>query len=219
MESAESLVQVELVWATPRGEEMLLEMARVSSADPKSGSTGLIGYLIRHKHWSPFEMVNLCVCVECPRDISRQLLRHRSFSFQEFSQRYQDVSQLQTTPLPREARKQHPKNRQLSTPDLPAATTAAFEKARDEVWRTCYQAYTQALEDGVAKECARVLLPEGLTRTKVYVNGNLRSWIHYCALRDGNGTQHEHTLVAQGVKRIFSQEFPLVYSAAFAPGT
>lgn len=215
MQSSVPLVSVTLEWATARGEQLLLEIARVSSTNPKSGDTRLISYLIKHKHWSPFEMVNMCVSIECPRDISRQLLRHRSFSFQEFSQRYQQLSVLQQEALPREARQQHPKNRQLSTPDLPAETTDEFERARDRVWRVCFEEYTKALEAGVAKECARVFLPEGLTRTKVVVNGTLRSWIHYCQLRDGNGTQHEHRLVAREVKKVFKAQFPTVFEAAF----
>ena len=176
-------MKVELVWATPNGDDLVAKMARVSNPNNennKETAPRLIKYLIDHKHWSPFEMVNACVYVECPRDISRQILRHRSFSFQEFSGRYAAYSDLETH---REGRIQDKTNRQNSIPLMDRAKTAAWNSLVYGVRSECLEAYRSALDMGIAKEVARSLLPEGLVPTRMYMNGSLRSWIHYFEVR------------------------------------
>ena len=188
-------------------------MARVSnpSATKDDPSERLIKYLIDHQHWSPFEMVNLCVSVECPRDISRQLLRHRSLTFQEFSGRYSSYSTLLDY---RECRLQDTKNRQNSLPTRHDDNTGKrwlllVRMVRD----TCFKAYDMALSMGVAKEVARILLPEGLVPTRLYVNGTVRSWIHYINIRTGPETQKEHRDVALQIKAEFVAAFPQIAAA------
>ena len=187
-------------------------MARVSNpnATLDDPSERLISYLIRHQHWSPFEMVNLCVEIECPRDISRQLLRHRSFSFQEFSGRYSPYNSLEHT---REGRLQDTANRQNSFPIRDEKTSKKWGQLVDLVRNTCFTAYDTALSLGIAKEVARVLLPEGLVPTKMYMNGTVRSWIHYINIRTGPETQREHRDVAEKIKEGFIKEFPSIAKA------
>jgi len=207
---------VTLVWNTQGGEKLLLKMARVSSKNPDSGNTGLVKYLIREKHWSPFEMINLCVEIHCPRDIGRQILRHRSFSFQEFSQRYQKISLIQNSNINRETRTQDSKNRQASNEiEETDPRVKYFESAQKTMWDLSTKLYEGALQKGIAKECARVLLPEGLTQSKMYMNGTLRSWIHYVKLRESNGTQKEHREIALKVKFIIKRVYPILYAAAW----
>lgn len=198
-----------LVWATPEGEKLVGYIARVSNpaTTPDDDSKKLIAYLMKHKHWSPFEMVSVCIEIETPRTIARQLLRHRSFSFQEFSQRYAKVEQQ---PIYSEARMQHPTNRQLSIVADDEGSKAAWNFAQRAVWDFAYGAYTAALKAGVAKELARNLLPEGLTPSRMYVSGSLRSWIHYLQVRLGNGTQPDHVALAQEVKAVLEKEFPTI---------
>ena len=158
----------------------------------------LIRYLIRKRHWSPFEMVSLTLEISCPRDIARQILRHRSFSFQEFSQRYADPTKALDHPFCfREARLQDEKNRQASTTCEDPEKIEAWEKAQTEVIYTALRAYEAAIKAGIAKEVARVVLPEGLTMSRMYMQGTLRSWIHYLQTRLEEGTQKEHREIAK----------------------
>lgn len=199
---------VRLVSVTPDAEKSILEMARVSSADPTSGKTGLLKYLQRNGHWSPFEMASMVIEVHCTRDIARQLLRHRSFSFQEFSQRYQDVTLLQDGPALRAARMQDPNNRQNSFDCSDPVTNSLWTGLQRQVWDLAKQSYDEALAMGVAKEQARALLPEGMTITKLYMSGTFRSWIHYVEARCAPGTQREHAEIALLVKGILQQQLP-----------
>lgn len=206
---------VSLVHTTPDAEQLIAYMARVSNPDNQDNpeSERLIKYLIKHKHWSPFEMVNMCVEIETTRSVAAQILRHRSFSFQEFSQRYAKVAKPAAIP---QLRRQDTKNRQNSVDDLDFYTIKDFNVKINSLFELSDNLYTEMLAAGVAKECARDILPLS-TLTKLYMNGNLRSWIHYIDLRTANGTQHEHKLVAQGVKQVFKEQFPLIYRAVWKP--
>jgi thymidylate synthase (FAD) len=169
----------------------------------------LVKYLIKHKHWSPFEMVNVCLEIETTRDISRQILRHRSFSFQEFSQRYADpVEELQFTTRP--ARLQDYNNRQNSI-DIPMEDSINYvwESYQEVIIERAKKAYNWAIEAGIAKEQARTILPEGLTMTRLYMNGTLRSWIHYIEVRESEGTQKEHREIAQKCAEAIYKIFPM----------
>jgi thymidylate synthase (FAD) len=192
---------VELVSCTENPEALILKVARVSSANPDSDNVKLIGYLIRNNHWSPFEHAYLTFKIRTTRDISRQILRHRSFTFQEFSQRYQDVTLIQ-----REARLQDLNNRQNSISCT--EENESWNDMQKAVWKLSMDTYVQALSMGIAKEQARVLLPEGLTETIVYMTGNIRSWLHYCDLRGANGTQREHMRVANEIKVVLMNRIP-----------
>ena len=204
---------VELIHVTPDAESLIAYMARVSNPNAKQGdpSAKLIKYLIDHKHWSPFEMVNMCVQIETTRSVAAQILRHRSFSFQEFSQRYAQV--VLPTNIPH-LRRQDLKNKQNSTDDLPQATVDEFNVKIDSLFELSQHLYQEMLTAGVAKECARDVLPLA-SRTKLYMNGTLRSWLHYTDLRCANGTQLEHKQIALEVKLLIQQQFPTVYSTMF----
>jgi thymidylate synthase (FAD) len=204
---------VELVHVTPDAESLIAYMARVSNPDNQNNpqSEGLIKYLIKHRHWSPFEMVNMCVQIETTRSVAAQILRHRSFSFQEFSQRYAQVTKPAAIP---QLRRQDLKNRQNSTDDLPQATVDEFNVKIDSLFELSQHLYQEMLTAGVAKECARDVLPLA-SPTKLYMNGSLRSWLHYTDLRCANGTQLEHKQIALEVKLLIQQQFPTVYSAMF----
>jgi thymidylate synthase (FAD) len=194
---------------TTSAQEMVAFCARVSNPDNQmnsESSDGLIKYLIKHKHWSPFEMVSACLEIKTTRDIARQILRHRSFSFQEFSQRYAVATDFET----REARMQDPVNRQNSIPTTDENILSEWDKIQDNVIELTSAAYNRALELGIAKEQARAVLPEGLTASTMYVNGTLRSWIHYIELRSENGTQLEHMEIAKEVGRVISKIFPVI---------
>lgn len=206
-------MSVRLVSISLDAEGLILECARVSS-NAAANNTGsrLLSYLIKHKHWSPFEMANMVIEIETTRDISRQILRHRSFSFQEFSQRYQVVA---TEPVIRDTRLQDTKNRQNSIAVDDERLRAEWEEMQEATWELAYRNYTRALESGIAKEQARALLPEGMTRTKMFVNGTIRSWIHYLQLRRENGTQLEHQEIALKIMEIFKQQMPAIYEAEF----
>lgn len=213
-------MKVSLVWVTPNAQDHLVHMARVSN--PKSQAAGanpskLIGYLIEHGHWSPFEMVSACFEIETTRDISRQILRHRSFSFQEFSQRYGDVSVMPANE-PREARLQDVNNRQSSLPVDDADLQSWWHEAQLRVAHMARSAYEQALSRGIAKEVARVVLPEGLTTSRLYMAGTLRSWLHYLAVRCEEGVQAEHRLVADAIRAKMHAIFPRVMQAAHDHG-
>ena len=190
-------------------QEMVAFCARVSNPDNQMNSetsAGLIKYLIRHKHWSPFEMVSACLEIKTTRDIARQILRHRSFSFQEFSQRYAVATDFET----REARMQDPVNRQNSVVTEDTEIQDEWDMIQDNVIELTKAAYNRALDLGIAKEQARAVLPEGLTASTMYVNGTLRSWIHYIELRSENGTQKEHMEIAKEVGRVISKIFPVI---------
>lgn len=198
-------------------EDLIAYAARVSNpANQNNTKTSgkLLKYLIKENHWSPFEMVSVTMEITTTRDISRQILRHRSFSFQEFSQRYAVSESFFTK---RQARKQHPTNRQLSEVDpdetKQAKAQQVFNEMQAEVGRISKDYYEMALNTGIAKEQARALLPEGLTETTLYMSGTLRSWIHYCDLRGGHGTQPEHMEIAHLCESILSQHFPNVVKA------
>ena len=191
--------------------ELVAYCARVSNPNNqnnKETSEKLIKYLMKHKHWSPLEMVSVCLEIETTRDIARQILRHRSFSFQEFSQRYADPTK-DLDFVVREARLQDPKNRQNSVETHDMNLIRQWEEMQKDIIRATRHAYTWAIEHGIAKEQARVVLPEGNTVSRMYVNGTLRSWIHYIELRGANGTQLEHIEVANAVAEVISKVFPL----------
>jgi thymidylate synthase (FAD) len=175
-----------------------------------SKAEGLLKYLIKHKHWSPFEMVSATMEITTTRDIARQILRHRSFSFQEFSQRYADVSSMEDSFVLREARMQDPKNRQNSLDCDDRDLQDWWEEAQKEVIALVQQKYQQALVKKIAKEQARSILPEGNTVSRMYMQGSLRSWIHYCELRSANGTQAEHMLIAKECAKAIVSIFPMI---------
>ena len=184
--------------------------ARVSNpANQNNTETNerLIRYLIKNEHWSPLEMVSICLEIETTRDIARQILRHRSFSFQEFSQRYA-MANLEFEV--REARLQDTKNRQNSIETSDTRLQEAWETVQDRVAETAESAYKWALDNGIAKEQARAVLPEGMTRSKMYMNGTLRSWAHYIKLRSGNGTQKEHRDIASACATVIATIFPMI---------
>ena len=186
--------------------------ARVSNPTNQMNSETaekLIKYLIKHKHWSPLEMVSATMEIETTRDIARQLLRHRSFSFQEFSQRYADPADMGETFVLSEARLQDHKNRQNSIETDDAELQTQWNIKQQAVIQESEEAYEWAIENGIAKEQARKVLPEGLTLSRLYVNGTLRSWIHYIELRSANGTQKEHMELAQACGQAIAEVFPL----------
>lgn len=203
-----------VIWVTPDAERLLGEIARVSNPDNQKNPSvsGLIGYMLRHGHWSPFEMVNMTVEINCPRDIARQILRHASCRFQEFSQRYQTVDKLGAVVL-REARMQDPNNRQSSLPCPSGDLQEEWEDYQAKVLGLAHDAYQWALDRGIAKECARVVLPEGLTPSRMYVNGSLRSWIHYWQVRSDETTQKEHREIAREIGIHLANHFPATWEA------
>ena len=207
---------VKLVWVTPNAEELITRMARVSAPsnqDNMDTAPRLLKYLIKHKHWSPYEMANLCVEIETTRGISAQILRHRSFSFQEFSQRYADVSELGSSVIPH-LRRQDIKNRQNSIDDLSPDVIAGYYRRIGHLFEDAEHLYREMVSSGVAKECARAVLPIA-TKTRMYMNGTLRSWIHYLQLRCDVSTQLEHRQIAYHIKEIFCEQFPIIGEAAF----
>jgi len=202
----------------PAGSELsddLLQMvaycARVSNPGNQineATSEKLVKYLIKHQHWSPLEMVSACLEIDTTRDIGRQLLRHRSFSFQEFSQRYADPTKDMSF-VRRGARLQDPKNRQNSIDAAPQVVQDLWDIKQQEVINKAREVYEWAIKEGIAKEQARSVLPEGNTMSRLYVNGTLRSWIHYIQLRAANGTQQEHMDIAKAVGKVIYEIFPL----------
>ena len=204
---------VELVHCTPNAEALITKMARVSNpANEGNIATApkLLRYLIDHQHWSPFEMCSLCVKIDTERDISAQILRHRSFSFQEFSTRYAEAQPL-TIP---ELRKQDLKNRQNSTDDLDFYAHSYYNEQIRKLYADIEDLYAQMIKNHVAKECARRILPLS-TQTTLYMHGTLRSFIHYINVRTDPGTQLEHRLIAESCKQIFIEQFPIIGEAAF----
>ncbi len=192
-------------------QDLVAYCARVSNPSNQLNtetSEKLINYLIKHKHWSPLEMVSACLEIETTRDIARQILRHRSFSFQEFSQRYADPTK-DLNFVTREARLQDLKNRQNSVETDDEELQKKWDKYQQNVINEARMAYKWAIDNGIAKEQARAVLPEGLTESRLYMNGTLRSWIHFIELRSSNGTQKEHQLVAKECAKVISEVFPL----------
>lgn len=202
-------------WATPDADAKILYIARVSNPDnQRSTDTKLLAYLMAHGHVSPFEMANACIEIETTRDIGRQLLRHRSMSFQEFSQRYQEVDKLPEADL-RECRMQDPKNRQGSLDYTDASLAKAWDDAQQTVRNLATHYYDWALGHGIAKEQARALLPEGLTTSRLYANATLRTWIHYLQSRLDPSTQKEHRELAQAILAELRTVAPITMGAFF----
>ena len=197
-------------------EDIVSYCARVSNPKNQKNfttSSKLLSYMIREGHWSPFEMVHLTIEIETTRDIARQILRHRSFAFQEFSQRYADPTK-ELKFVDREARLQDPKNRQNSLElDTDSDLHHAWKQEQLNVVSSAMDTYNWAIKNGIAKEQARAVLPEGLIESRLYMSGNLRSWIHYCQLRMGHGTQLEHINIAKKCWNILEKEFPEVTDA------
>ena len=199
-----------LVWVTPNAEELIARLARVSN--PKNENNPeyekLIRYLIKHKHWSPFEMASMCLEINTTRAIAPQILRHRSFSFQEFSQRYAEAIDADVPQL----RRQDKKNRQNSIDDLPFELKIAFQDRINNVFDDAFDLYQDMLAAGVAKECARSVLPLN-TETRLYMTGTIRSWLHYIDLRGDDSTQLEHRKIARHIGQILADELPTIARA------
>ena len=205
---------IQLISVTPDAEKTMAFIARVSNPSNQKNDNfaGLLKYCIKHNHWSVFEQSTMTLEIETTRAIAAQILRHRSFTFQEFSQRYADSSMLaKEIPLP-ELRRQDDKNRQNSIDDLDPFEVQILEKQMATLFDSAMSLYQQMLDRGVAKECARNVLPL-CTPTRIYMTGSCRSWLHYITLRTANGTQKEHMEVAEGCKKIFSEQFPIVSEA------
>jgi thymidylate synthase (FAD) len=203
-------MSVKLIWSTPNGEELVAYMARVSNPDNqdnKDTAPKLLKYLMKHKHWSPFEMVNVCMEINTTRDIARQILRHRSFSFQEFSQRYAEVIDWAAG----EVRMQDDKNRQNSLPTQDRELRRWWDEQQVATWKLATNAYKAAIGMGIAKEVARKVLPEGLTMSRMYMNGTLRSWLHYVDIRCDESTQKEHREIAEQCKVVLSSLYPNLF--------
>lgn len=212
-------MNVKLVWATPDADKQIAYIARVSApANQDSESIeGLLRYMMREKHMSPFEMVNVCVEINTTRDIGRQILRHRSFSFQEFSGRYQTYSELPNAPL-RECRLQDTKNRQNSLANENGDLDQWWAHAQGQVSQITSDLYQDALNRGIAKEQARALLPEGLTASRIYMNGTLRSWLTYLQSRLDPSTQSEHRAIAREVLDVLRGVAPVTIGTFFPEG-
>ena len=193
-------------------QDLIAYCARVSNPSNQMNSDTsekLIRYLIKHQHWSPLEMVSACLEINTTRDIAHQIVRHRSFSFQEFSQRYADPQDMDDTFEVREARMQDPTNRQNSIATADIDLQLWWDAQQKHVIEIAKTTYNNAIEKGIAKEQARVVLPEGLTKTRLYMNGTLRSWIHYIELRGGHGTQKEHMDIAHACAEVIAKIFPM----------
>ena len=206
-------MDVKLVNITPVAEKTMAYIARVSNPSNQDNEkfAGLLKYCIKHNHWSVFEQSSMTLEIETTRAIAAQILRHRSFTFQEFSQRYADSTKLGEIPIP-ELRRQDEKNRQNSTNDLDEFVKQKLELQMNTLFSSATALYQQMLEEGVAKECARMVLPL-CTPTRIYMTGSCRSWIHYIDLRSAHGTQKEHMDIAQACKTVFIEQFPIVSEA------
>ena len=204
---------VSLISITDKAEELIAYLARVSNPSNQDNPeySRLIRYLINHRHWSPFEMAHVVMEINTTRAIAAQILRHRSFSFQEFSQRYADVSELELASTP-DLRRQDTKNRQNSIADLDSDLVFSYQEEIADLYAASASLYKRLLDDGVAKECAREILPLG-TPTRLYMAGSVRSWLHYIDLRRANGTQQEHRVIALEAEQILRQHLPNVCSA------
>ena len=206
-------MNVKLVTVTPDAEQLMAYVARVSNPSNQDNEkyAGLLKYCIKHNHWSVFEQSSMTLEIETTRAIAAQILRHRSFTFQEFSQRYAASTALGDIDLP-ELRKQDLKNRQNSTDDLDPEMVEKFNKQMITLFSSAKSLYEQMLSQGVAKECARMVLPL-CTPTRIYMTGSCRSWIHYINLRSAHGTQKEHMDIAEGCRKVFTEQFPSVSEA------
>ena len=206
-------MDVKFVSITPDAEKTMAYIARVSNPSNQDNEkfAGLLKYCINHNHWSVFEQSSMTLEIETTRAIAAQILRHRSFTFQEFSQRYADSTKLGEIPIP-ELRRQDEKNRQNSTNDLDEFVKQKLELQMNTLFSSATALYQQMLEEGVAKECARMVLPL-CTLTRIYMTGSCRSWIHYIELRSAHGTQKEHMDIAQACKTVFIEQFPIVSEA------
>ena len=204
---------VKLVSVTPDAEQLMAYIARVSNPSNQDNEkyAGLLKYCIKHNHWSVFEQSTMTLEIETTRAIAAQILRHRSFTFQEFSQRYAASTALGSIDLP-ELRRQDTKNRQNSTDDLDPKMVEVLNKQMETLFSSSLALYNQMLEDGVAKECARMVLPL-CTPTRIYMTGSCSSWIHYINLRSAHGTQKEHMEIAEGCRKVFTEQFPAVSEA------
>lgn len=203
---------VKLISVTPNAEKLIVYCARVSSPENQKSQKidKLIQYCIKHNHWSIFEMANMIIQIDTQRAISSQILRHKSFSFQEFSQRYSKIQDY----IPCHARLQDNTNRQQSIDNCSELDKKWFLESQKEIWDLCFTKYQESCEKGIAKECSRFFLPLN-TKTTIYMNGNIRNWIHFINLRGQNGTQKEHRDLVLGIKKIFNKEFPIVSNALF----
>ena len=204
---------VKLVSITPDAEQTMAYIARVSNPSNQDNQkyTGLLKYCIKHNHWSVFEQSTMTLEIETTRAIAAQILRHRSFTFQEFSQRYAASTALGSIALP-ELRRQDKKNRQNSTDDLDSKLVESFNEQMSTLFNSALSLYNNMLENDVAKECARMVLPL-CTPTRIYMTGSCRSWIHYIDLWSAHGTQKEHMIVAEGCRKVFIEQFPAVSEA------
>lgn len=203
----------ELTGANDTPMDLIAYCARVSNPSNQMNTETnerLLKYLIKHQHWSPFEMVNMCLEIDTTRDIARQILRHRSFSFQEFSQRYANPQDMEDTFTTRECRLQDDTNRQNSIKTDDKILADEWEIRQQHIIDTAKEHYDWAIRHGIAKEQARALLPEGLTKSRLYMNGTLRSWIHYIDLRSKNGTQEEHMDIAKACAQVLAKLFPMI---------
>jgi len=206
-------MKVSFVNITAEPEQTMAYIARVSNPNNQDNENyaGLLRYCIKHNHWSVFEQSSMTLEIETTRAIAAQILRHRSFTFQEFSQRYADAKLLETIELP-ELRRQDSKNRQNSIDDLDPVIVDKLEKQMNTLFSSAFSLYNQMLDSGVAKECARMVLPL-CTPTRIYMTGSCRSWIHYINLRSAHGTQKEHMDIAEACRKVFTEQFPTVSEA------
>ena len=206
-------MNVELISITPDAEKTMAHIARVSNPNNQDNPNyaGLLRYCIKHNHWSVFEQSSMTLQIETTRAIAAQILRHRSFTFQEFSQRYAQSNELGKIQLP-DLRKQDLKNRQNSTDDLDPFVKQKLQMQMTTLFSSAQSLYNQMIEEGVAKECARMVLPL-CTPTKIYMTGSCRSWIHYIELRSAHGTQKEHMEIAEACRKVFTEQFPSVSEA------
>ena len=206
-------MKVQLITLTPDAEKNMAFVARVSNPNNQGNEnvSGLLKYCIKHQHWSVFEQAHMTLEIETTRAIAAQILRHRSFTFQEFSQRYAQSNELGEIDLP-ELRRQDSKNRQNSIDDLDVKVVDKLNRQMITLFSSAQSLYNQMIEEGVAKECARMVLPL-CTPTRIYMTGSVRSWIHYIDLRSAHGTQKEHMEIAESCKDIFKEQFPVVSEA------
>ena len=206
-------MNVKLVTVTPDAEQLMAYIARVSNPSNQDNEkyAGLLQYCIKHNHWSVFEQSTMTLEIETTRAIAAQILRHRSFTFQEFSQRYAQTTSLGDIELP-ELRRQDTKNRQNSTDDLDPKMVESLNRQMITLFSSAKSLYEQMLSQGVAKECARMVLPL-CTPTRIYMTGSCRSWIHYINLRSAHGTQKEHMVIAEACRKVFTEQFPAVSEA------
>ena len=206
-------MNVKLITVTPNAEETMGYVARVSNPNNQDNPkvAGLLGYCIKHQHWSVFEQAHMTLEIETTRGIAAQILRHRSFTYQEFSQRYANTNMLGQIDVP-DLRSQDDKNRQNSIDDIPQAQKARLQGQIKRYFAEGIDLYNELIREGVAKECARFVLPLA-TPTRIYMTGSVRSWIHYIDLRSAHGTQKEHMDIAEACRQIFIEQFPIVSTA------